>query len=135
MAKKRLAKKLAKKKEQMLEIAVQHPTAPAPTEERIEESAAEPTAEAPVQEAALKEDVQEKKPAAKKGRTLKVNVCLQYQGKQVEEQEIIAKIKAWWKEQGNKIKDLETLDIYMKPEDGKAYFTINGTISGDISLF
>ncbi len=135
MAKKRLAKKMAKKREQMLETAVQQPTAPAPTEERIEESAAKPAEKAPVKEADVKEDVQEKKPAAKKGRTLKVNVCLQYQGKQVEEQEIIAKIKAWWKEQGNKIKDLETLDIYMKPEDGKAYFTINGTISGDISLF
>ena len=140
MANKRLAKKRAKKKEHTLKTAVQQPTAPAPTKEieenaAAESKAAEPKETAPAKNAALKEKEQEKKPAAKKGRTLKVNVCLQYQGKQVEEQEIIAKIKAWWKDQGNMIKDLDTLDIYMKPEDGKAYFTINGDISGDIDLF
>lgn len=130
MANKRLAKKQAKRRAQTTATAALQPTAPALTKE-IAKKEPEVKREAPEKE----EKAEDKKAAAKKGRTLKVNVCLQYQGKQVEEQEIIAKIKAWWKEQGNMIKDLDTLDIYMKPEDGKAYFKINGTISGSIDLF
>jgi hypothetical protein len=33
------------------------------------------------------------------------------------------------------MKDLKDLDIYVKPEDGKVYYTINGEISGSLPVF
>ena len=31
-------------------------------------------------------------------------------------------------------KDIKNLDIYVKPEEGKAYYVVNGEITGDIDL-
>ncbi|MGN0418043.1 MULTISPECIES: DUF6465 family protein [Anaerostipes] len=66
---------------------------------------------------------------------MKSRFFVQYQGNEFEEKEIITKIKEVWKEEGNKVKDLKELDIYVKPEEGKAYYTINGEIRGSIDIF
>jgi hypothetical protein len=70
-----------------------------------------------------------------KVKNMKARFFVQYQGKEFEEQDILAAIKQKWKEDGNKIKDLQELDLYAKPEEGKVYYTINGEISGSISVF
>ena len=54
--------------------------------------------------------------------------------KQVEEKEIIAKVKEIWTAQGNKIKDLKTLNLYVKPEENAAYYVINEDVDGKIEL-
>ncbi len=56
-------------------------------------------------------------------------------GRQAEEKAIIAKIKELWVADGNKIKDITELNIYAKPEEDACYYTINGTVSGEIKLF
>jgi len=66
---------------------------------------------------------------------MKSRFFVQYQGNEFEEKEIITKIKEVWKEEGNKVKDLKELDIYVKPEEGKAYYTINGETRGSIDIF
>ncbi|MCI5623160.1 DUF6465 family protein [Anaerostipes sp.] len=66
---------------------------------------------------------------------MKSRFFVQYQGNEFEEKEIITKIKEIWKEEGNKVKDLKELDIYVKPEEGKAYYTINGETRGSIDIF
>lgn len=66
---------------------------------------------------------------------MKSRFFVQYQGNELEEKEIITKIKEIWKEEGNKVKDLKELDIYVKPEEGKAYYTINGETRGSIDIF
>lgn len=39
---------------------------------------------------------------------------------------ILEHIKEQWCNEGNKIKDIKTLEIYVKPEDGKVYYVLNG---------
>ena len=56
-------------------------------------------------------------------------------GRQVEEKTIIAKIKELWVADGNKIKDIKELNIYVKPEEDACYYIINDSISGQIKLF
>ncbi len=56
-------------------------------------------------------------------------------GKQAEEKDIITKIKELWVAEGNKVKDIQTLNIYAKPEDNAVYYMINGEVEGSIDLF
>ncbi len=65
---------------------------------------------------------------------MKTAFYVEYAGKQVEEKEIIAKVKEIWTEQGNKIKDLKTLNLYVKPEENAAYYVINEDVDGKIEL-
>ena len=66
-----------------------------------------------------------KKPAAKKVEA-KVSVNLQYGGLDVNMDEIIKKVK---KAQ----KDCKKYEIYVKPEEGKAYYVADGQL-GDVQL-
>lgn len=56
-------------------------------------------------------------------------------GRQAEEKALIAKIKELWVAEGNKIKDIKDLSIYVKPEEDACYYIINEDISGQIKLF
>ena len=42
--------------------------------------------------------------------------------------------KIWTEEMGKKEKDLKDVKIYIKPEEYKAYYVINGDITGAIGL-
>lgn len=77
---------------------------------------------APKKAAAAKAPKAEKKAAATK-------VILEYRGKQVNQDDIVAAVKADWK--GAAIK---TLEIYVKPEDAAAYYVVNGKESGKVTL-
>lgn len=59
---------------------------------------------------------------------------MEYGGLQVEEKEVIAKIKEAWVSEGNKIKDIKELKLYLKPDEFAAYYVINDDISGKINL-
>lgn len=74
------------------------------------------------------------KESEKKEEETAVNVCLQYQGKELKGQELVGRIKDWQKEHAGE-ESVHTLDIYVKPEDGKAYFIINGKTEGNVELF
>lgn len=65
---------------------------------------------------------------------MKTSFYVEYAGKQVEEKAIIAKVKELWAADGNKIKDLKTLNLYVKPEEDAAYYVINENVSGKIEL-
>ncbi|WP_346698722.1 DUF6465 family protein [Catenibacillus scindens] len=65
----------------------------------------------------------------------KVNIFCQFSQHQVERQEIINRIKNQWKSQGNMLKDLKDLVIYLKVEDNKAYYVINETEQGWITAW
>lgn len=67
-----------------------------------------------------------KKAPAKKAE-IKTNVLLQFANKEVAEKDIIANVKkAWTAQTKGKIKDIKTIDIYVKTEEHKAYFVVNG---------
>ena len=65
---------------------------------------------------------------------MKTSFYVEYAGKQVEEKVVIAKVKELWVADGNKIKDLKTLNLYVKPEENAAYYVINENVSGKIEL-
>ena len=65
---------------------------------------------------------------------MKTSMYVEYQGLQVEEKEIIAKVKELWVSDGNKIKDIKELKLYIKPEEASAYYVINEETTGKIAL-
>ena len=66
--------------------------------------------------------------------TMKASMFIEYQGLQIEEKDILAKIKELWVKDGNKIKDIKELKMYVKPEEFAAYYVINDDKSGKIDL-
>ena len=67
---------------------------------------------------------------------MKFNVYVEYQGQQTLMKDVLANVKKEWTAAGNKIKDIDTLDMYVKPEEHKVYYVINGEdeTSGVIDL-
>ena len=63
---------------------------------------------------------------------MKTSMYVEYQGLQVEEKDIIAKVKELWVNDGNKIKDIKELKLYIKPEEATVYYVINEETSGKI---
>lgn len=94
-------------------------------------------------EAALAAKAAPKKAAASKKESaepakkaeIKTSICLQFEGKEVTEKEVLKKIKeVWTKMYKNKIGDIKTVDIYLKPEEAKAYFVVNSETTGEVDL-
>lgn len=65
---------------------------------------------------------------------MKTNMVVQACGIEVSESEMIAKIKEIWVTDGNKVKDLKSLVIYIKPEERKVYYVINDKVNGEIEI-
>ena len=74
---------------------------------------------------------------AKKATTkkeIKTTLFVEYFGKQVEEKEMIAAVKKAWTSAGNKVGDIKTIELYVKPEDDAVYYVINKTESGKVEF-
>nr|WP_072514388.1 DUF6465 family protein [Ndongobacter massiliensis] len=65
---------------------------------------------------------------------MKTNLYVQYQGQQICESDLVDRIKSDWRNAGRKIKDMETLDLYVKPEERRVYYAINGEKAGEIGF-
>ena len=67
---------------------------------------------------------------------MKSNFYVEYQGKQTLEKDVVAAVKKQWTAAGNKIKDMNTVDIYVKPEENAVYYVINGEdgMTGSLGL-
>lgn len=65
---------------------------------------------------------------------MKTSLFVEFSGNQVEDKTLITTAKNAWVEEGNKVKDIKTLNIYIKPEENAAYYVINETCSGKIDL-
>ncbi len=65
---------------------------------------------------------------------MKTSVFVEYLGNQVEDKTLVNKVKELWIAEGNKIKDIKDLKIYVKPEENAAYYVINDDINGKIAL-
>ncbi|MCD8336371.1 MAG: DUF6465 family protein, partial [Lachnospiraceae bacterium] len=92
-----------------------------------------------VKEAAKKADTmttEAKKAVAKAAKKpLKEEVYLQYAGKEINKDELVKQVKEiWTKEMKNKVGDIATITLYLKPEENKAYYVINGEVSGSVDL-
>lgn len=96
-----------------------------------EEKAAEK--KAPAKKTAAKKTAAKKAPAKKA--ELKTEMYLQFYGKEYSDKEILQKVKEiWTKVLKNKVGDMKEVKIYLKPEESKAYYVINGDTTGEVNL-
>lgn len=61
-------------------------------------------------------------------------MILQANGQEFDLSAVEANVKKAWKEAGHKQTEIETLDIYVKPEEAKVYFVVNKATEGVIDL-
>lgn len=59
---------------------------------------------------------------------------IQADGREYKESEILAKVEQAYVEAGNKLTSMKSLQLYIKPEDGAAYYVINKDITGKVEL-
>lgn len=94
-------------------------------------------------------ETEEKKPAAKKAPAkkaaakkapakkaeMKTEIFLQFSGKEYTEKEILQKVKEiWTKDLKNKVGDMKSVKLYLKPEENAAYFVVNNDVTGKVDL-
>ena len=97
-----------------------------------EEKTAE-TKKAPEKKAAARKPAAKKAPAKKA--ELKTEMFLQFYGKEYSDKEILQKVKEiWTKVLKKKVGDMKEVRIYLKPEESKAYYVINGDTTGEVEL-
>lgn len=96
-------------------------------------------AEAPKAEAKKVEEP--KKETAKKApakrtaaKDIKTSVVVQFAGKEVTEKDLIAAVKKAYTKKGNKVGDIKTIEIYVKPEESAAYYVVNGVGADDYKI-
>ena len=60
----------------------------------------------------------------------KQTIYVQYMGDEITTDEIMKKIKEYWtKELKKKVSEMKNVTVYVKPEEGKAYYVINDEIT------
>lgn len=75
-----------------------------------------------------------KKAPAKKAEA-KACVNLQFDGKSYTNDDLVKIAKDVWKyDLGNKPADLKDIELYVKPEDSRAYYVFNGEITGSFAI-
>jgi len=62
-------------------------------------------------------------------------IYLQAGGQSVDVASLTEKAKEAYVEAGNKVSSIKNVELYLKHEDGKAYYVINGDFTGDMNLF
>ena len=53
---------------------------------------------------------------------MKSELYVQFKGNSVDTKKLMETAKEIWKSEGNKIKDLDTVELYCKPEEGRCYY-------------
>ena len=85
-----------------------------------------------------KETVKKAAPAKKapvKKAEAKAVVHLQFDGKSYTNDDLIKIAKDVWKyDLGNKPADFKSVELYVKPEDSRAYYVVNGEITGSFAI-
>ncbi len=66
---------------------------------------------------------------------IKQQMILQFNGQEADISAVEASVKQAWKDAGNKMVDINSLEIYVKPEEGKAYYVVNKEVDGAVDLF
>ena len=107
------------------------------TPAKIEETAAEvkkETAKPAEKKTAVKKPAI-RKPAAAKKTGVKETIFLQYLGKEINKDDIVKSVKeVWTKQMKQKVGDLKSIDLYLKPEENAVYYVINGDVTGSLDI-
>lgn len=81
------------------------------------------------------EEVKVEKAPAKRTAAKKAEIILQFNGNDVVIADVEKKVKAQYVSEGNKVSSINSLTVYVKPEEYSAYYVINGDITGRVDLF
>lgn len=65
---------------------------------------------------------------------MKTKSIIQYMGSEITTSDLEKEVKKLWLEQGNLIKDIKNLALYLKVEENKCYFVINEKVTGSFEL-
>ena len=72
-----------------------------------------------------KKETAKKAPAKRTtAKDIKTSVVVQFAGKEVTEKDLIAAVKKAYTKKGNKVGDIKTIEIYVKPEESAAYYVV-----------
>lgn len=128
-AEKKVAKKPVAKK------PAEKPVAEKKVAKKVEK-AEKPVAEKKVAKKAEKaEKPAAEKKTAKKAAAAKAEVFVQFAGKSFSQEELVKIAKdVWVYDMNQKEADFKAVSIYVKPEENKAYFVVNGEFSGAFDL-
>lgn len=65
---------------------------------------------------------------------MKTSVYVEFYGEQVSQDELVAEAKKIWVASGKKAEDLRSIDLYVKPEEDRAYYVFNGDETGSFHI-
>ena len=65
---------------------------------------------------------------------IETKVVVEYQGKQVEEEEMLSAVKNAWTESGHTEDEIKEIVLYVKPEEDAVYYVINDTETGKVAF-
>ena len=77
---------------------------------------------------------EEKAKNATAKKEIKTDIVLQYGEKEVNTKDMVAAVKKEWTKAKNKVSDIKSMELYVKPEDYAVYYVINGDTTGKIWL-
>lgn len=105
-------------------------TVKAPAAAKATKTTAKPkTTKAPAKAKAAPKKAPAKTAAKTTAKASGVKVFLEYQGYQVDMDAILEAVKAT-----SGVKTIKTMEVYVKPEDGAAYYVINGKETGKATM-
>ena len=122
-------------------VAATKPAEAKVEEKKVEEKkveakkAVEEKKAAPAKKAAAPKKETAKKAAPAVKAVTKVSVNLQFAGKEYKAEDFEKMAKDVWQyDLGNKAADLKSVDLYVKPEENKVYYVMNGDVTGDFDI-
>ena len=102
--------------------------AAAPAKEEVKKAAAPAKKAAPAKAEAKKPAVRR---TAKKAAVAAEEIFIQYAGKEFTTKDVVANVKKAWTEMtGKKEEDIQDIKVYVKTEENKAYYVVNGEAEG-----
>ena len=132
-AKVEAAKAEAPKAEAKKPVAAKKPAAKKAAAKPAAKKAAQPVAKKAAAKPAAKKAAA--KPAAKKEAAVKATVNYQFANQDYKEADFVKIAKDVWKyDLGRKVGDFKTVELYVKPEENKVYYVINGDVTGDFAI-
>jgi len=67
-------------------------------------------------------------------KTIKTELFIELNGKQTHYKTLTDTAKEIWKEEGKLVKDIDTMELYFKPDENSCYYVINGETKGNFYI-
>ncbi len=116
------------------ETVKETPVKKAPVKKAAAEKKAPAAKKTAVKKAPAKKTTAKKAAPAKK-EALKAIVNLQFAGKSYTDEDLIKIAKDVWKyDLGKKASEFKSVELYVKPEESRAYYVINGETTGSFAI-